>query len=114
MTAEQIIIEYLNSCFGGKPNVTLTEPKDRKGEYIVIERTGGRITNFINESTIAVQSFADSMSRAVIINDEVKAHMVNIISRNDVSACRLSSDYNYTDPESGKFRYQAVFDIFHG
>ena len=30
-----------------------------------------------------------------------------------VAAIRLNSEYNWTDPDTMKYRYQAVFDITH-
>ena len=41
----------------------------------------------------------------------LKSYMENLPDERDVSACDCNSDYNYTDPETRDYRYQAVFDI---
>ena len=43
----------------------------------------------------------------------MKAAMEKIIELDDISKCELNSDYNYTDTNRKKYRYQAVFDIVY-
>ena len=37
--------------------------------------------------------------------------MRDAVTLDDVISCKLNSDYNYTDKETKRYRYQAVFDI---
>ena len=37
--------------------------------------------------------------------------MRDTVILDDVISCKLNSDYNYTDEETKRYRYQAVFDI---
>ena len=59
----------------------------------------------------SVQSYADSLFRAAEINRAVEKAMKNLTDLESVSKCKLNSSYNYTDTDSKKYRYQAVFDI---
>jgi len=47
------------------------------------------------------------------LNEAVKAAVEMLVELDDVSSVSLNSDYIYTDTESKKYRYQAVFDIKH-
>ena len=38
--------------------------------------------------------------------------MLGITSLDGVSWCGLNSAYNFTDEETGRYRYQAIFEIF--
>ena len=37
--------------------------------------------------------------------------MEDLADLDEVSACRLNSDYNFTDTTTKHYRYQAVFDL---
>ena len=108
---EQTIFEYL----GGKLSVPdrMEEEPDMPDEYVLIEKTGGEKTNYISRATIAIQSYAKSLYRAMQINEDVKAALEEIVTLDEISRCSLNSDYNYTDTTRKKYRYQAVFDIVH-
>lgn len=105
---EEIVIDYLNKnmsvpCYAERPE------KKPSGEYLVIEKTGSAAENHIEDATIAVQSFADTLANAAALNEEVKRVMREIVSLKEVSAIRLNSDYNFTSTALKAYRYQAVF-----
>lgn len=106
---EQILIEYLNAnnikAFTQKPS-DLTE-------FVVVSKTGSRKENHIKRATVAIQSYSDSLYNAALLNELVKDAIENMVDRDDVSSCKLNSDYNYTDTTTKEFRYQAVFDIVY-
>ena len=93
--------------------VYLVVPKEKPDSYVVVERTGGTETNHITRSTIAVQSYANTLYDAAMLNEKVKETMNILLERDDISAIDLNSDYNFTDTMTHKHRYQAVFDIVH-
>lgn len=108
---EETILDYLSKKI--PVMVRMEEEIDMPDEYILLEKTGGGETNHIRRATIAVQSYAGSLYRAMQINEEVKEAMTNITVLDEISRCTLNSDYDYTDTTRKKYRYQAVFDIVH-
>lgn len=108
---EETVLDYLSEKI--PVMVRMEEELNMPNEYILIEKTGSGKTNHIRRATIAVQSYAGSLYRAMQINEEVKEAMNNIVILDEISKCTLNSDYDYTDTTRKKYRYQAVFDIVH-
>ena len=84
-----------------------------KGDFVLIEKTGSGEENHIKNSTLAVQSFSDSLYNTALLNEKIKELMKQIIELDEVSKCSLNSDYNYTIPNTKEYRYQAIFDLVH-
>ena len=76
--------------------------------FVLIERTGGSEQN---QTKSAFQSYAPSMQRAAELNVKVKEAVNGLIELNSISGVHLNSDYNFTDTETKRYRYQAVFDV---
>ena len=106
---ETIVIGYLNNRLSVPAYAERQENPET--EYILVEKTGGGRRNLIENAMITIQSYAGSKFRAAQINQEVKAAMDQITALDNVSACKLNSDYDYTDTETKSYRYQAVYDI---
>lgn len=81
--------------------------------FVTVEKTGGGRTNHVMTATLAVQSWAGTREQASELNEAVKEAMFALIELDNVSRSELDADYNYTDEETGRFRYQAVFDIVY-
>lgn len=81
--------------------------------YVVIERTGGGETEHIREATIALQSYGASKSAAAMLHETVMAAMKNLIILDQISACDLNAEYDFTDTETKRYRYQAVYNIVY-
>lgn len=113
---EQIVYEYLASYFDNDVPVYMMRPDDQNPEmttFIVLEKTGSSSENHLHTATIAVQSYAPTLYEAALLNERVKQAMAESITLNDITRCDLNGDYNFTDIESRRPRYQAVFDITH-
>ena len=112
---ELIVLNYLKSVMD-EP-VVMTEPAnpspDDPQTFVLIEKTGSGITNHIKEATMAIQSYAPSVYEAAVLNEKVKEAMEQIITLDDVTSCKLNSDYEYNRESTKQPRYQAVFDIRH-
>lgn len=108
---ENIVKNYLQSSLNVP--VRLEEEDNLGKEYILIEKTGSSKENHVASATLAVQSFSMSLYGAATLNERVKTAMEKIIELDDISKCELNSDYNYTDTNRKKYRYQAVFDIVY-
>lgn len=108
---EKIVLNYLDE----KLDIPayMEEESDIPEEYILVMKTGSGGTMYIKNATIAIQSFSTSLYKAAELNEKVKNVMEQIIQLDDVSRCTLNSDYEYTDTNRKKHRYQAVFDIVH-
>lgn len=111
MMIEKIVLNYLNENL--EEPAYMEEPETAPAQYVVVEKTGGQSDNHILSATIVIQSYAPSMEGAAELNEIVKEQMENIIELDDISRCRLNSDYNYTDRTKKKYRYQAVFDFVY-
>ena len=108
---EKIIFDYLNGSDLSAD--TYTEmPKTVPSKLYLIERTGGSETNKIKTANIAIQSYADTLYNAILLNEEVKSAMLNgLIELDSIAGVKLNSDYNYTDTTTKRYRYQAVFVV---
>lgn len=106
---EAIVLNYLADNLSVP--VFMEEPEERCGEYVLIEKVGSSENDRIQSATVAVQSYAESLYKSAVLNDTVKRAMRDIIVLDSVSRCRLNSDYNFTDTETKRYRYQAVFDL---
>lgn len=108
---EKIVRDYLAEKL--EAPVFVEEPERQVSRYVLIEKTGSGKTNFIYSATLAIQSYAETMFEAAQLNERIKEAMDGIISLNEICSAALNSDYNYTNTESKKYRYQAVYDLFH-
>lgn len=106
---ELVVKEFLDNNL----NTPVLLEKERKltGKFVLLEKTGGTSRNQLHSATVAVQSYADSLYEAALLNQEIKNVMSNLIEVENVSGVHLNSDYNFTDTETKQYRYQAVFDI---
>lgn len=93
--------------------VRMEVPEDAPDEFVVIEKTGSGMENYIYTATFAVQSYAPTMYEAAALNEMVKDAMSGLTTLPCVSRSALNSDYNFTDTTEKRYRYQAVFDIVH-
>ena len=58
-----------------------------------------------------MQSCAETLYDAALLNEAVKEAMDDIITLASVSSCKLDNDYNFTDAKTKTYRYQAIFRI---
>jgi len=86
-------------------------PEDKPERFYILEKTGGGKTNHIDEASIVIQSYAPSMHEAALMNETVKSAMENMITLDSISRVYINSDYNFTDPSTMQYRYQANFII---
>lgn len=107
---EKTLLDYLNSkmsvpCY-------MERPEDPPDSYILIERTGARRTaRNIMTGTFAIQSIAETLFTAAELNTELIQAMNDFDDITNISHVGLVSYYNYTNPTTHEYRYQAVFEI---
>lgn len=108
---ELIVRKYLVSKL--EIPVVFEHQKNLPEQFILIQKTGSSRENFLNSSTIAIQSYGASLFDAAKLNEKIKNLMYDLVAEPEVAKVRLNSDYNFTDTETKRYRYQAIFDIYH-
>jgi hypothetical protein len=108
---EAIIYDYLKN--DAELNIYTEQPKQKPQYFYVMEKTAGGRTDHVNQSTLAIQSYAPTLYEAASMNETLKGIMLDAIKLDEVSDVQINSDYNYTDPTTKQYRYQAVFVISH-
>lgn len=108
---EEVLFRHLKKAVGVP--VALEKPEPEPEKYVLFEKTAGGKGNKLNVATIAIQSYAKSLYEAAALNEAVKVAMERAIMLPEIGGVHLNSDYNYTDPETKRYRYQAVFNIKH-
>lgn len=106
---EKILLEHLNNelaipCY-------MEKPEPIPDEFIRIEKIGSTNNNFIETATFAVQSYGTSLLATAKLNLNVKKALKNIVTKNQISAVKILSDYNFTDTTKKLYRYQVVVNI---
>lgn len=108
---EAVIISHLASKLNSS-DVYAERPKTPPAKYWLIEKTGADEENHIVAATIAVQSISSSsLLEAAQMSKLAEDAMRSLIEVANVGRSKLNTAYNYTDPETKEYRYQAVFDI---
>ena len=108
---EKIIYDYLNEALSVP--VYMEVPSEPPAKFVIIQRTGGGLTNWVYNSAFAIQSYAGSLYEAAELNETVKAAMLSIVTLNEIASIRLNSEYNFTDSAIKHYRYQGVYDVVH-
>lgn len=108
---EEIVLKYLESEL--TVPVFMTEPERPPVKYVKIQKTGAGVRNWIRTATIAIQSYGPTMLDAATLNEQIVRAMLQAPELDEISSCELNSDYNFTDSETGRYRYQAVFDLVY-
>jgi hypothetical protein len=101
---ENVILNYLSDHLDVP--VLMEVPKTMPSAFVVIEKTSASRTNYIDSSTLAIQSYGDSLLHAAELSSQVKDAMYDSIQLNEVSRCELNSEYNYTDDRYRCFTWQ--------
>lgn len=104
---ETTVLDYLSEelaepCY-------MEVPAEPPATFVVIDKIGSSRLNLVNEATLAIQSYAATKAQAAELNERVKSAMDNIITLADIGGVKLNSDYNFTNTQTKKYRYQAVY-----
>ena len=110
---EAIVVSHLSTKLNSTA-VYAERPKTPPEKYWIIEKTAAEEENHVLKATIAVQSIsANSLLEAAQMSHNAEQAMRELIDVNNISSSKLNSAYNFTDPETKEYRYQAVFDIYY-
>lgn len=86
-------------------------PASPPTKFVTVEKIGGSDSDFCPTASFAIQSWADRLLDAMMLNADVKNAMKSAIFLQSVAGLSLNADYNYTDKAQKKYRYQAVYNI---
>lgn len=107
---EKILLDWVDQVIPAHMEL----PPDFPAEpFVVLEKTGGGMENHIKTATIIAQSYGGSLLEAAETNERVKERILGAVALNEIARVELNSEYNYTDPTTKRYRYQAVFDIVY-
>ena len=108
---EIVVKDYLDKKLSVP--VYMEEPEEIPQKYVILEKVGGGKSNGLKTATMAIQSYGSSLADAAMLNEELKEAMEDIDDQNPISRAELNSDYNFTDTETKRYRYQAVYDFIY-
>ena len=108
---EITVLNYLSSVLDVP--VVMEIPDKPDDRFVLLKKADGSESDHLSFAMFTVQSYGPSMVEAALLNQTVKAAMKRIIELDEISGCHLNSDYNFTDTASKRYRYQAVFEIYH-
>lgn len=111
MMITETVIQYLADRIN--VGVYAEKPRTNETRYIVIEKTAGSRKNMLQQDTVAIQSYAQSMLEVDRLNEEVKEAMDEMNQMKKISASRYQTDYNFTDISTMEYRYQCIYVITH-
>lgn len=114
---EMIVLDYLRTemsipAYLEVPE-TVENPDFTFTPFLIVQKTGSDQTGHLMKSTVAVQSYAGTLYAAMALNYEVIEQMLQITELDEVTRVEVNSDYEFTDEETKRPRYQAVFDLTH-
>lgn len=109
---DAVIIKHLSDALRPVP-VSAQVPAKKPKRFVTVERTGMSLANHVYTTTFAVQSNAATLVDAAALDEDVRQAMLGAVQLDGVTAVRLNSSYNFTDPESEQMRYQSVYDVTH-
>lgn len=105
------VMNFLTERTGYPAFLEEPEKAHRPDSYFLVEKLGSDERDHITSAQIAVQSYAPSLVEAMSLNHAAKAAMSGFIGLDGISRCRCVGDHNFTDTQTKRYRYQAVFDI---
>lgn len=110
---EKIILAALET--GTNVNAYMEIPEETEESFIVLSRNGGgQRGSQMRTAVFATQSYGKTLLEAAALNEKVLDVMQSLqYQDNEIITCQLNSNYNFTDPETKRYRYQAVFDLVY-
>ena len=107
---EDRIIAYLGEALDIP--VSVEKPKGEK-TFILVDKTGSEEKDKIKSATFAVQSYAQTLREAALLNEKIKLALEGMKALTNISSVKLNTDYDFTDEETKEYRYQAVYDLVY-
>lgn len=108
---EITVLDYLSDALSVP--VRMEVPEDPPDRFVVLKKADSSREDFLYRSMFLIRSYGGTLLEAAQLNEQVKTAMFSVAALPEVSGCYLTGDYNFTDTASKRYRYQAVFDVYH-
>ena len=106
----KLLLDYLSSAL--EVPVVMEAPEETTG-YVLIDQTGSSRENHIITTTFALQSYGETLYRAMLLNNKVEEVMKGFADLNEITRVQLDTDYNFTNTATKQYRWQAVYQVTH-
>lgn len=107
---EKILLEYLAQNLSVRVGL---EEIEKEASFVVLEKVGSKEEGYLKNATFAIQSYGATLWESAKLNEELKRVMEGLVGLNEICHVSLQTDYNYTDTQKKRYRYQAVYYITH-
>lgn len=84
-----------------------------KKKFVLIEKLGSNNQDKLYRSSYAFKVYDESLYKTMVLSNIVKSKIEEMIELADFAKIKIDTDYNFTDTETKKYRYQIVVDIWH-
>lgn len=88
-------------------------PEKPPKQFVVIRKGDERREDFLRCATMLARSYGGNLLEAMELSQRVLEAMDSFPENPKVSGSYCTGEYNFTDEETRRYRYQAVFDIFY-
>lgn len=108
---EEIILNYVSAAISVP--VRMEIPADPPARFVVLKRSGRGRENRLDGANLIADSYAESLLEASRLNEQVKAVLDELDTLDAITSAQLATDYPLTDTTIKRYRYQAVYEIYH-
>ena len=107
---EEVVLNHLRTELS--VSVCAEIPANPPESFVLVEKTGSSVSDCIETALIAVQSYAATLAEAAELCETVNEKMLLINENANVMSCTISSaGYNFTDPQTKRYRYQSLYEL---
>ena len=115
---EKTILDYLNGVLDVPvlmelPEVPSADFPTFPEKIVTIELVGKNKANHVCTASVAFQSHAKSLYEAAELDEAVRDAVENMPALPSIGSAKLTSNYNFTDTRTKRYRYQCVYDIYY-
>ncbi len=89
------------------------EPEIPPKRYVIVGNNGTSKKDNLSTSLISLQVYDTSKADSIQSGNGVCEDFEEIIELDEISAVRLNSRYSFDDVATHRYRYQAVYDVYH-
>ena len=114
---EKTVYDYLRSqlsvpVFMELPEVPSEAYAELPEEFVVLQKVGDTVEDYVWSASIAIQSYSlNSLYNAAALSKQVREVMDVMTDWVDVSGSKMSTEADFTDASTKRYRYQSVYIV---